>query len=145
MLFQLIIHQFFAQYLNEKNSTKEKAKGLRKFNNSLIFNTDFVEQMKQLIENIKQQQLPKSGQTDQIKWELLKHKIRKFAITYSKKISQNTRTNHCELAKKLKKLESNLNSEANFNEYAKCKKDVELIYERAAEGVKIRIKCQWIV
>ena len=25
MLFQLIIHQFFAQYQNEMNSTKEKA------------------------------------------------------------------------------------------------------------------------
>ena len=28
MLFQLIIHQFFAQYQNEMNSTKEKAERL---------------------------------------------------------------------------------------------------------------------
>ena len=76
--------------------------------------------MKQLIENIKQQQLSESEQTDQVKWELLKYEIRKFAI-----------------------FESNLNSEANFNEYTKCKKDLELIYERIAEGVKIRSKCQW--
>ena len=53
--------------------------------------------MKQLIENIKQQQLSESEQTDQVKWELLKYEIRKFAI-----------------------FESNLNSEANFNEYTKC-------------------------
>ena len=82
-------------------------------------------------------------QTDQITWELLKYEIRKFAITYSKKISQNTRRSQCELEKKLKELESNLNSEASFNEYTKCKKDLELIYERIAEGVKIRSKCQW--
>ena len=44
--------------------------------------------------------------------------------------------------KKLKELESNLNSEANFNEYTKCKKDLEFIYERIAEGVKIRSKCR---
>ena len=99
--------------------------------------------MKQLIENIKQQQLSESEQTDQIKWELLKYEIRKFAITYSKKISQNTRRSQCELEKKLKEFESNLNSEASFNEYTKCKKDLELIYERIAEGVKIRSKCQW--
>ena len=49
------------------------------FHNSLISNTDSVEQMKQLIENIKQQQLLESEQTDQIEWELLKYEIRKFA------------------------------------------------------------------
>ena len=43
--------------------------------------------MKQLIEHIEQQPLSESGQTDQVKWELLKNEISKFAITYSKKIS----------------------------------------------------------
>ena len=64
-------------------------------------------------------------------------------MTCSKKISQNARKSQCELEKKLKELESNLSSEANFNEYTKCKKDLELIYERIAEGVRIRNKCQW--
>ena len=45
------------------------------------------------------------------------YEIRKFAITFSRKISQNTKRSQCELEKKLKELESNLNSEANFNEY----------------------------
>ena len=57
--------------------------------------------------------------------------------------SQNARRSHCESEKKTKELESNLNPEANFNEYTKCKKDLELIYERIAEGVKIGSKCQW--
>ena len=43
--------------------------------------------MKQLIVHIKQQQLSESEQTDQIKWELLKYEIRKFAFTYSRKTS----------------------------------------------------------
>ena len=42
--------------------------------------------MKQLNGKIKQQQLSESEQTEQTKWELLKYEIRKFAITYSKKI-----------------------------------------------------------
>ena len=74
-----------------------------KFNNSLISNTDFVKEIKQLIENIKQQQLSESEQTDQIKWELLKYEIRKFAITFSRKISQNTKRSQCELEKKIKR------------------------------------------
>ena len=98
--------------------------------------------MKQLIGNIKQQ-LSESEQTDQIKWELLKYEILKFVITFSRRTSQNTKKSQCELEKKLKELESNLNSEANFNEYTKCKNDLELIYERIAEGVRIRSKCQW--
>ena len=57
--------------------------------------------MKQLIRSIKQQ-LPESEQSDNIKWKLLKYKMRKntqiqFAITYSKKISQNARRSQCEL------------------------------------------------
>ena len=57
--------------------------------------------------------------------ELLKYEMCKFAITYSKKISQNARRSQYELEKKLKKLESNLNSEINFDEYRKCKKNLE--------------------
>ena len=45
--------------------------------------------------------------------------------------------------KKLNRLESNLNSEVSFNKYTKCKNDFELIYYKIADGVKIRIKCQW--
>ena len=36
-----------------------------------LSNTDFLEQMKQLNEHIKQQQRSESKQTDQINWELL--------------------------------------------------------------------------
>ena len=46
------------------------------------------------------------------------------------------------IRKKLKELESNLSTEANFNEYTKCKKNLELIYDRIAEGTKIRSKSQ---
>ena len=53
--------------------------------------------MKQKMEHIKQNQQSKSEQTDQIKWELLKYEISKFAISYSKKISQNARRSQCEL------------------------------------------------
>ena len=99
MLFQPIIHQFLCSISKQNEFKKGKSRGLWKFNSSLISNTDFVKQMKQLIENIKQQQLSESVQTDQIKWKLLKYEIRKFAITFSRKISQNTKRSKCELDK----------------------------------------------
>ena len=40
----------------------------------------------------------------------------------------------------LSEFESKLNFEANFNEYTKRKMGLEFIYERIAEGVKIRSK-----
>ena len=87
--------------------------------------------------------MSESEQTSQINWELLKYELRKVAMTYSKKFSQNSRRSQCKLEKKLKKFDSNLNSEANFDEYTKCKKDLEIIYERISEGVKTKSKCQW--
>ena len=44
--------------------------------------------------------------------------------------------------KKLKEVQSNLNSEVKFNECAKSKNNLELIYGKIAEGVTIRSKCQ---
>ena len=98
--------------------------------------------MQQLIEHIKQKQLSESEQPDHTKWKLLKFEICKFAITYSEKTSQNTRKSQFELEKKLKEFESNLNSEVNFNEITKCKNNLELIYDKIAEDIKIRSKCQ---
>ena len=48
MLFQLIIHQFFWSISKRNEFNKGKGRDLWKFNNSLISNTDFVEEMKQL-------------------------------------------------------------------------------------------------
>ena len=59
----------FCAISKQNEFNKGKGRGLRKFNNSLISNTDFVKQMKQLIENVKQQELSESEQTDQMKWE----------------------------------------------------------------------------
>lgn len=57
----------FCSILKQNEFNNGKSKALWKFNRSLIFNTDFVEKMKQLLEHIKQQQLLKSDQTLQNK------------------------------------------------------------------------------
>ena len=78
-----------------------------------------------------------SEHTDQITWELLKYEIRKFAVTYSRKIAKSTRTNQHKSEKKPKEVESNLNSDEKFSEYTKCKSDPDLIYDKIAQVLKL--------
>ena len=55
--------------------------------------------------------------TDPVKWELLKHEIRKFSIKYSKKLEQNSCKLQRDLETKIKNLEQNIINEDKFNEY----------------------------
>ena len=81
--------------------------------------------------------------TDQVKWELLKYEIRKFAINFSKKLAQNSRKLQRDLETKIKKLEQNIINEDKFNEYKTAKDELENFYDNIATGVKIRNKCDW--
>ena len=81
--------------------------------------------------------------TDQVKWELLKYEIRKFAINFSKKLAQNSRKLQRDLETKIKKLEQNIINEDKFNEYKTAKDELENFYDNIATGVKIRSKCDW--
>ena len=71
----------FSSFLNLSNISR--GRGLWKFNNSLISITNFVDEMKTLI------QKNDTYLTDQVKWGLLKYEIRKFAINFSRKLTQN--------------------------------------------------------
>ena len=73
--------------------------------------------MEQLIGNIKQQPLSESEHTEHIKWELLSTKFVNLQSLTQKAFHTSARRSQCKLEKELKELESNLNSEASFNEY----------------------------
>ena len=83
--------------------------------------------------------------TDQVKWELLKYEIRKFAINFSRKLAQNSRKLQTDLDTKIKNLEQNITDEDEdkFNEYKTAKDELEGLYDNIATGVKIRSKCDW--
>ena len=59
--------------------------------------------------------------TDQVKWELWKHDIRKFPINFSKKLPQNSR----DLETKIKNLEQNIINEDKFNKYKTAKDELK--------------------
>ena len=81
--------------------------------------------------------------TDQVKWELLKYEIRKFAINFSKKLAQNSCKLQRDLETKIKKLEKNIINENKCNKYKTVKDELEHFYDNIATGVKIQSKCYW--
>ena len=81
--------------------------------------------------------------TDQVKWELLKYKIRKFAINVSRKLAQNSRKLQTDLKTKIKNPEQNITDEDKSNEYETAKDELKDLYDNFATGVKIRSKCDW--
>ena len=81
--------------------------------------------------------------TDQVKWELLKYEIRKFAINFFRKLAQNFRELQTDLETKIKNLEQNITIGDKFNEYKTAKDELEDLYDIIATGVKIRRKCDW--
>ena len=47
------------------------------------------------------------------------------------------------MEKKLKNLESSLNEPQIRDQYLECKDQLETIYTKKANGIKIRSKCNW--
>ena len=47
------------------------------------------------------------------------------------------------LENKIKTVEENLTNNENNEEYLKCKRDLNYIYDQKIEGIKIRSKCNW--
>ena len=113
-----------------------------KFNNSLISNLNFVDEMKTVqkvifgFEN-------DTYLNDQVKWELLKYEILKFAINFSKKTSTKFRKLQRDLETKIKNLQQNIINEAKFNEYKTANDELQNIYDDIVTGVKIQSKCNW--
>ena len=65
------------------NQNEGRGKGLRKFNNSLALNSDFVDKMKAHIANTKKSFDQENIRGDQDRWKYLKNEIRKFSIKLS--------------------------------------------------------------
>ena len=74
--------------------------------------------------------------TDQVKWELLKYEIRKFAINFYRKLAQNSRKLQADLETKIKNLEQDITDEDELDE-------LDDLYGNIATGVKIQTKCDW--
>ena len=90
------------------NSTEfHKGPAIWKFSNSLIFDRNFVKEMKCFIHNTKKRPVTDHIFDEQSQWEILKYEMRKFSIRYTKlkrkgKKEQGKKKKQHELESKLK-------------------------------------------
>ena len=74
------------------NSTEfPKGPGIWKFNNSLIFDRNFVNGMKCFLYDAKKRVETENVFDEQSQWEILQYEIQKFSIRYSKAIAMEKR------------------------------------------------------
>ena len=126
-----------------RSSQFEKGSGLWKFNNSLLLNEEFVAKLKDFLVKTKEEPNKNSELNEQIKWELLKYKIRCFTISFSKGLAKKKRLERDLLESELKTLQENLHFNDNFEKYNIFITKLEQIYDDIAEGIKVRTKTQW--
>ena len=131
----------FCSFVN--NDTFALGSGVWKFNNSLLFNTEFVKKLKTHIEIAKPNFQENSSFSYHSKWKFLKYKIRKFSISFSKNLAKTERIIQTNLENRIKTLEQNFKNEEDFYAYNLCKLELENIYDKKAEGAKTRSKCEW--
>ena len=81
-----------------------KDKGLWTFKSSLTLNREFVEKMKEHISTCLNLLKKEDILDDQVRWEYLKYKVRKFSIKFSKPQTKKLRLERALLEKNTKKL-----------------------------------------
>ena len=82
-----------------------KGKGVWIFNSSLTLNKEFVEKMREHLSTCLNLFEKENILDDQVRWEYLKHKVRKFSIKFSKAQAKKLTLERVLLEKKLKNLE----------------------------------------
>ena len=80
---------------------------------------------------------------NQLKWELLKYEIRRFKTSYCKQRNKKDVVERKYPENKFKNLENVLDNYDNLESYHNIKNKIEEIYEKKAEGAKIRSRCLW--
>jgi hypothetical protein len=117
----------------------QKGPGFWKYNSSLNKDPIYKQNLRTLIRDFLEDN---RDLNKQVKWELLKYEVKKFTMTYSKKIAKEKRANKENLEKKLATMNEN-NVDHDNEDFKKTRDDLEKIYDGIATGIRIRSKCNW--
>ena len=112
-----------------------RSKGFWKFNSSLIKDQNYINEIKDLIHNFNTKN--DCDFSWQLKWEILKYKICKFTIHYTKGLVEERKQKFSNLKSELKKLENSLDDANDLGKYKSTKDELDAIYNHIAEGKKI--------
>ena len=99
--------------------------------------------MKQHISEVKNQFNPAFGNKAHVQWELFKYEIWKFTIEFSKSKAKLKCEKLSRLEGKLTELEQNLSNDEAKEQYNAYRGEINEIYNKISNGIKIRSKCDW--
>ena len=132
-------HSAIILNLNNNFETK-KGPGFWKLNCKLLEDDNYIQNLNTKIVAWKQEF--QTIENKQVKWDLLKYKIRQFSIKYSKNRCRERRNRETELSKKLMNLERNLNDN-NIQEYENVKTELVDIENEKIQGQIVRSRIEW--
>ena len=126
---------------------QNRGKGFWKFNSSLLHDSVYVENIKNIIQNVS------SIHTDSVDkgavWEFIKLEIRSYNIPYRIKKKKQKHAYERELNKKYDELHRMINSDSVLNEtmledFHETKSELENFERERARGIILRSKSQWV-
>ena len=141
-------------YLTLQFYNQFKGKGTWKFNNSLLHDKEYVDEIKKCIKDtVNQYSLPGFEEDTQLSinphvfWELLKCMIRGKTISYSSYIKKKKQEEETELENLLYSLQNKFNknpSEEIKNEIQDIEEKLVICREKKIIGIMARAKAKWI-
>ena len=123
-----------------KEKITSRCTGLWKVNGSLTKDEKYKTEIKKIIRNFSNEN--EFLLNRQLKWELLKHEVRKFTVKSTKHVAKEKPQLKTNLENQLKKLDGNLD-EDNLSKYDSVKNELNEIYDCISEGIRIGSKCDW--
>ena len=118
------------------NTPSDRGPGYWKFNNALLKDNEYVQEIETLVESFKSLHV-----NHQTKWELCKLEIKSFSIYYSKKKSKHRYNEIQQLEKQLKQLyelQEKKDNDYSNNMISEIELKIHTLYEVKTEGAKIR-------
>ena len=123
--------------------------GFWKFNNTLLEDNNYVEQMRQKYSGFREKY--KYIQDKRMYWELLKMEIRCFTISFAKGKAKETRKRELIIKDEMDRLDHIICSNSDITsldeelkQYDNLKKELQQMYENKGEAAKFRSKCMWV-
>ena len=113
--------------------------GFWKFSSSLLNNETFKINLRYFIKNTNSKI---NFDDTKLNWVLLKYEIRKFIISYSKAIAKEERARRLKSENTLNFLENTFTDNLKKQQYELIKCELDEIYDKIAESIKVRSRCQ---
>ncbi len=132
--------------INIGTTDNARGRGFWKFNTSLLQDTNYVNSVKQWIDETVNNVDNKNLNPNTL-WDFLKCQIRSMTMKYSANISRERKSREVQLVNKLNELEEEYSSDPCdnlLNVINECKSELETLYKIKAEGCIIRSRANWI-